>query len=240
MMTYTPSSWMRSNGKMVGGANGFDIARIKQKAPFIAQVIGLVIIQLALTFFMMEKISKNDAVQNFLKEHPFYLLFLILLPLALILILAFVPLPMYIKLIIFTLFSICFGILLSIARHRVTPEIIKIVLVVTLGIFIAMFLVGLILAGFGFDLFWLGMILFVLLVILVIAGIVMLFTHPDQKALRIRATLVVILFAIYVLYDTNQIIMRDYNGDYVTAGIDYYLDFLNIFTALMELLSDSS
>lgn len=237
-MTYTPSSWMRSDKMMMGG--GFQTARIKEKAPFMAQVIGLMIIQLALTFFVMEQLSKNEAFQSYLEKHLFIRILLLLSPFVIILILAFAPFSMYIKLVLFTLFSICFGILLSIARRRVTPEIIKIVLVVTLGIFISMFLVGLVLAGFGFDLFWLGMILFVLLIILVIAGIVMLFTKPDQKALRIRAILVVILFSVYVLFDTNQIIMRDYNGDYVTAGIDYYLDFLNIFTALMELLSDSS
>jgi len=51
---------------------------------------------------------------------------------------------------------------------------------------------------------------------------------------------VILLFAVYIIYDTNQIIMRDYDNDYVTAGLDYYLDFVNVFVALIELISNSN
>lgn len=232
----TPSSWMRPY-TMTGG--GFSSRKIEQKAPFMAKVIGLMIVQLALTFVVMERFASNDMFQNFAKSHPILLFILFIFPLILILALAFAPLPMYSKLTLFTLFSICLGLLLSITRRLFTPEVIRLVLVVTLGIFVIMFIVGLLLAGFGYDLFWLGAILFFLLLVLLISGIVMLFTRPDQKAIRIRAILAVILFSVYILYDTNQIILRDYAGDYVTAAIDYYLDFVNVFVHLLEVLGNS-
>jgi FtsH-binding integral membrane protein len=40
----------------------------------------------------------------------------------------------------------------------------------------------------------------------------------------------IILFAMYVIYDTNTILQRNYSGDFVTASMDYYLDIINLFT----------
>jgi FtsH-binding integral membrane protein len=203
-------------------------------------VIALMIAQLAVTYYTMEALAKNDSLQEYIKNNVWLLVIAFVLPLVIILVLAFVPMSMSLKLILFTLFSALFGFLLSVSRRYMTPELVKAAMVATLGIFVSMFLVGIVLAGLGYDLFWLGVILFVLLLILVIVGIVMLFIHPDKKAMRTRAILVIILFAVYIIFDTNQIIMRDYNGDYVMAGLDYYLDMLNIFTALLQVLGDSS
>lgn len=219
---------------------GFNTARIQQKAPFMGLVIGLMIVQLALTYYTMEALSKNVAFQDYMKANLWVLILAFILPIVIILVLALVPMSMYLKLMLFTLFSLLFGLMLSAIRTRVPPQVVKAAMIATLGIFVSMFIVGLVMAGFGYDLFWLGVILFILLIMLLIAGVVMLFTDPSKKALRIRAILVIILFAIYVLFDTNQIIMRDYNGDYVTASIDYYLDVINIFTALLEVLSNGN
>jgi FtsH-binding integral membrane protein len=41
------------------------------------------------------------------------------------------------------------------------------------------------------------------------------------------------LFSLFIIYDTNQILSRDYQGDFITASMDYYLDILNLFTNLL-------
>lgn len=234
-----PSSWMRPKlGLQKGGA--FDATRIKQKAPFMASVLTLVIVQILITYYTMEKLATNTGVQTTLAKSTPALVILFILPFAIILILAFARMPMYAKLALFTLFSALFGVILSVARRFLTPELVRMAILLTAATFAAMFAVGIFLAGFGYDLFWLGMILFFLLIVLIIVGITFLFITPDKKALRLRAAAVVILFSVFVLYDTNQIIMRDYYGDYVTAGLDYYLDFLNLFVGLLELLSNGS
>lgn len=225
-----PSSWVRR--RMAGG--GFDAQRIEKKSPFMAAVIGLLIVQLFLTFYLMKTLSGSARFLGYVDQNFWFRIVLLVIPLVLILILALIPMPMYAKLLLFTLFSVSFGMLFAIAQRSLTPEMLRAALLGTIGIFVAMFLVGLVLAGFGYDLLWLGLILFVVLIILLVLGIAMLFTHPEQKVIRARAILVVILFSVYVLYDTNQILMRDYQGDYVTAGIDYYLDFMNIFLHLIE------
>lgn len=239
MTHHTPSSWLRPKDKLFKGG-AFSTSMIRQKAPFMGIVIALMIAQLAVTYFAMEALSKNDRLQDYIKKNVWLLITAIVLPFVIILLLALVPMSMMAKLVLFTLFSFLFGLILSISRRYMTPELIRAAMVATLGIFVSMFLVGIVLAGFGYDLFWLGAILFLLLLVLVIVGIVMLFIHPDKKVVRTRAILVIILFAAYIVFDTNQIIMRDYNGDYVMAGLDYYLDLLNIFTALLQVLGDSS
>ena len=43
-----------------------------------------------------------------------------------------------------------------------------------------------------------------------------------------------ILFSVYIVYDTNTILQKDYYGDYITASLDYYLDIINIFVRLLN------
>ena len=43
-----------------------------------------------------------------------------------------------------------------------------------------------------------------------------------------------LLFSVYIVYDTNSILQRNYYGDFITASMDYYLDILNIFVNLIS------
>ena len=43
------------------------------------------------------------------------------------------------------------------------------------------------------------------------------------------------LFSVYIIYTTNSILQEDYNGDFITASLDYYLEIFNIFVSLLGL-----
>jgi FtsH-binding integral membrane protein len=45
------------------------------------------------------------------------------------------------------------------------------------------------------------------------------------------------LFSVFIVYDTNQILQKDYYGDFITASMDYYLDIINIFIKLVNFMS---
>jgi FtsH-binding integral membrane protein len=47
------------------------------------------------------------------------------------------------------------------------------------------------------------------------------------------------LFSLFVIYDTNQIMQRDYFGDFITASLDYYLEIINIFVKLIRVMEDN-
>jgi FtsH-binding integral membrane protein len=42
------------------------------------------------------------------------------------------------------------------------------------------------------------------------------------------------VFSLYIMYDTNNILQRNYSGDFITASLDYYLDIINIFSGLLS------
>ena len=55
---------------------------------------------------------------------------------------------------------------------------------------------------------------------------------------KLISSAVVLLFSIYILYDTNIILQRNYAGDFISASISYYLDIINVFNSLNVLNSD--
>jgi FtsH-binding integral membrane protein len=150
-----------------------------------------------------------------------------------------IPMPTPIKLLLFTLFSFVFGVMLAYTMRFVPPETIRAALVGAMAAFVAMFIFGVILVMLGVDLWWLGLILFVLLIGLFITSIVFIFIDPSKKALRIKAAIAIVVFTLFILFDTNQILQREYEGDVITAALDYYLDTINLFINIVQYATNS-
>ena len=47
-----------------------------------------------------------------------------------------------------------------------------------------------------------------------------------------------ILFSLYIIYDTYTILNFDYDGDFVTAAFDYYMDIFTVFRNLLLMNAD--
>jgi len=92
-------------------------------------------------------------------------------------------------------------------------------------IFITMFVLGVITRMLGYDLRMLGSVLFACLIGLIL---VRLFTGKRYSQI------IVPLFALFVVYDTNNILRRNYEGNFVGASFDYFADILNLFSGLLE------
>jgi FtsH-binding integral membrane protein len=58
---------------------------------------------------------------------------------------------------------------------------------------------------------------------------------PSQSTFKYLSVFTIFLFSVFIIYDTNIILQRDYSGDFITASIDYYLDILNIFINLINI-----
>jgi len=198
----------------------------KEKKQFLIYVFANLIVQLGITYYVMTNYSSN-------KEMSHLLLFLS--QLFIIFILAFVPMPAWLKFILFSIFSVTFGIMLSSLKNTVDPAILKTALFGTMGIFGAMFLAGvsLLLSGVQLGLrFGLGLLYALLL--LIVASIVFMFMGTYSNAIKGLSVVGLLLFSLFVVYDTNMILQRNYYGDFITASMDYYLDILNIFLNLVN------
>jgi hypothetical protein len=217
-----------SKNKNQNGGNKNIVSLIKNKKYFLMQVFGNLIFQLLVTFIIAFRTSFDFMNQ------PLSFWILVIFSFIIIICLAIVPMPPLIKFILFTLFSICWGLLLSRIKHQVSPEIIQTALLGTLSIFVVMFMIGLFLLSIGVKLgFQFGAVLLFLLLFMIITMIVLLIMNKFSTYHKFISILILLLFSVYIIFDTNTILQRDYYGDFITASLDYYLDILNIFINLI-------
>lgn len=209
---------------------------LKEKEGFLLSTYSLLIVQLSITFFMVYAF-RNNKIFNKVTKQSFIVYFL--LTFGLILILSFVPMPIWLKLIIFTVFAIVTGGMLHNASIAVSVNIINNALYGAISIFVAMTVFAFILAAMGIDLSWMMIILLAALIGLIIASLLVMFLASKDSKLQ-KAVLIfgLILFSIFVIVYTNTILQPDYNENFVNAAISFYLDFVNIFSSILALEQD--
>ena len=209
---------------------------INEKRGFFALILATLVSQLYITYYVSEnvKIEDEEDKNKDTKKFNSKLIGAYIAAFVLILILAFISMPPWLKFILFSLFSGAFGVILGYRKSGVDPAIIKSALVGTGSIFVAMFAFGLALIASGIKLglrFGLG--LFFALLFLIIISIVQFFIVGSSFLKKIIVIGLLMVFSLYIMYDTNSILQRNYNGDFITASLDYYLDIINIFSGLL-------
>jgi FtsH-binding integral membrane protein len=197
---------------------------------FLIPVFGTLIFQLTLTFVIMKYFSSKINMTEM--SRSYWTIFLC--QLGIIAILVLVPMHPFLKFFLFTIFSVLTGLSLSQVAHQLSNKIINSALVGTIGIFIYFVVVGVILASFGIDLGWTSSILVFALLAIIIARLVEIYMKDFETFHRVLTVLTLMLFSMFIVYDTNKILQRDYHGDFVTAAIDYFLDIINIFLNVLN------
>jgi len=84
------------------------------------------------------------------------------------------------------------------------------------------------------DFTTMGKMLFIGLIIIIAASILNIFLHLPMLQLIIAAVSA-ILFSFYILYDTQNLIQGNITNE-IEAAVSLYLDFLNLFISLLQLL----
>lgn len=79
-----------------------------------------------------------------------------------------------------------------------------------------------------------GKMLFIALIVIVVASIINIFLHSSMMQMLISCG-AAILFSFFILYDTQNIIRGNYETP-IEAAVALYLDFLNLFIALLQIL----
>ena len=149
---------------------------------------------------------------------------------CIILILAFVKMPPIVKFVLFCAFSISFGIQLSVFNKTSYEDLVNFAIVGTICIFITMAAVGTLLSFFEINLgYTFASVLLYLLLILIIVQLVAIYTKKYDAHIRAISGAGLFLFSLFMIYDTNHILQRNYGGDFITASMDYYLDIINTF-----------
>ena len=201
------------------------------KKELMIMVFANLITQLGITYYVMTNTKVTEEDNHNLKHW-----LLIISTFVIVYILAIVPMPSWLKFIVFSVFSYVWGILLASFKLKINDDnLINMAMLGSIGIFSIMFLIGGFLLATGIQLgFRTGLFLFVSLLILIIAQIFNIF-HKSTMLMKSLAAIGIVIFSGYIIYDTNIILQRNYYGDFVTASLDYYLDILNIFVKLTVL-----
>ena len=201
---------------------------LNDKKQLMIMVFANLITQLGITYYVMTN-TKNDT-----KGIKYWLL--IITTFVIIYFLAVVPMPSWLKFILFSVFSYIWGILLASFKLKINDDgLINMAMLGSIGIFAIMFLIGAILLATGIALgYQTGLFLFILLLGLLIAQLFSLF-YKSTMLIKSLAAIGIVIFSAYIIYDTNTILQRNYYGDFITASLDYYLDILNIFMKLVIL-----
>lgn len=195
---------------------------IYQKRIFLFKVFLNLLFQLAITYFVMTK-----------THLPIQTWILFVSTFILIIIIGIIPMPIFIKFLLFSIFSFFMGVLLSKDIQGIDKASIQFAIIGVACIFLAMMLAGIILLLLGIQLgFFTFIFLFIGLLIALLLSIIQLFSKSLNQLWLSNG--IIGLFAIFIIYDTQQILRRDYYGDFVTASIDYYLDIINIFVRLLK------
>jgi len=84
------------------------------------------------------------------------------------------------------------------------------------------------------DFTTMGKMLFIALIIMIIAGIANIFLHLPLLQLVI-ASVGAVVFSLFILYDTQNIIRGNVSSE-IEAAVSLYLDFLNLFISLLQIL----
>ena len=80
-----------------------------------------------------------------------------------------------------------------------------------------------------------GKPLFITLIVIIIASLVNYFLLQSPMMHIIITAVILLLFSFYTIYDTQNIANGAYDSP-VDAAVSLYIDFLNMFTALLQLL----
>jgi FtsH-binding integral membrane protein len=200
------------------------VKRMYEKRNFLILVFTNLLVQLGITYYVMNK-TNNPNIS---------IIPLFLAQIAIIFIIILVPMPEFMKFALFCLFSYTFGLALSRYKEKYSADTINTAVQGAMSVFGVMLATGVALSAgginlgpkFGAFLFW------ALLFLIIFRLIFVLGAHMSQTH-KILSFVGIMLFALYVVYDTNIILQRNYNGGFIRASIDYYLDIINLFSNIL-------
>ena len=217
----------------------------KQKQPLFICIFTVLIFQLTLTFavFYSLKDKENPLIEKLIKQYPFLkknpITYFVIVPLFISIfllgIIAYIP-SFPIKFFLFSIFACFKGFLLTLVRDTVSSETIMFGLLSSISIFGLMLFFATILINLNFDILKYGVYLFFGLLMLIVISLINIFFIQDDIVSNFIKFCFIIIFSIYIIYDTYLILYRPttFNNDCISGAIDYYLDFINIFISLAD------
>lgn len=203
----------------------------------IRKVYGILAAQLVLTTIVSAVTVLYTPINSLLTGSFGLLLFLSITPFVLLW-----PLHVYhqkhpVNLIILGLFTVSLSFLVGVSCANTDGKIVLEALILTSAVVCS-------LTGYTFwaskkgkDFSFLGPILFTSLIILILTSFIQVFFPLGSTSTAIYGGISALIFCGYIVYDTDNLIKRFSYDEYILASAALYLDILNLFLAILRILS---
>lgn len=210
------------------------IQNLSNKKIFLIEVFANLILQIFIAYIVLIIAENNNIINN---SYKFYgIIFTIII---LIILMIFIKSIIF-KFIIFCIFSSMIGLMLSykIDKNKEEQlEIYKKAFITTIGIFIFIVLYSFFLIYLGIKIpYQFSIFLFIILLLLIISIFIINLSGKYYIYHKAISGFIIFLFSIFIGYDTINMMDKNYNGDFVTASLDYFIDILNIFNSSSNLI----
>lgn len=234
-MNYSKTKLSKNSNKKVLKTDLTQLFKLlNAKKLFFMLILINLIIQIIITYYVSLHFETSEITQD-ANQRRWIIIGAHIMSFVLIFVLCF-PMPIWLKFVIFSLLSVTLGIILEDVKMIADMETIKTALLGTISIFVSMFAFGVALIASNIQLsamFGLG--LFFALLFLIVISLVQFFIYTSSILKKIILIFSLMLFSVYIIYTTNSILQKDYDGDFITASLDYYLEIVNIFVSLLGL-----
>jgi hypothetical protein len=206
---------------------------ISEKKIFLILIFLNLLFQHYISYYISNNIDLNNDKEKDVYKYNTIIIASYILGFILVIIIVFVPMPAWLKFIIFSLFSAAYGVMFISIKNYFDPNILHGSVVGAIIIFAFMIFFGIALTMSCIQLTnKAAFTLFYALLFLIIVSIVQYYTYYYSFIKKLLLIAGAILFSLYIVNTTNNVLLRNYEGDFVTASFDYYIDNSNFLNAL--------
>jgi len=203
---------------------------------FIRKIYGILAAQIVLTTVVSAATVLYEPINGLLRGNPGLALVLAILPLFLMCPLYYYQQKHPLNFIFLGLFTVCLSLSVGVACANTQGKIVLEALILTSGVVSS-------LTGYTFwaskkgkDFSYLGPVLFAGLVVLLLTSFIQIFFPLGPTSVAIFGGFGAVLFSAFIVYDTENLIKRYTYDEYIWASVVLYLDILNLFLSILNML----
>jgi FtsH-binding integral membrane protein len=210
------------------------IQNLSNKKVFLVMVFSNLILQVFIAYVTLLYAENHDLINN-----KYQLIAIFFVSFLLVIFMSFIK-NTFVRFILFCIFSSLIGLILSYKmdkNNKEEVEISKKAFLTTISIFIFMVCYAFFLIFLGIHIPPIvGIVLFIILILLIIFIFIVSITGKYPLYRKFISGAIILLFSLFIGYDTIIIMDKDYSGNFVGASLDYFIDMLNIFSSAKNIM----
>ncbi|KQK12715.1 protein LIFEGUARD 2 [Brachypodium distachyon] len=205
----------------------------------IRKIYVILSVQLAMTAAVAAFVVKVPAVSEFFVSSNSGIalyIFLLILPLIVLCPLRYYHQKHPVNLLLLGLFTVSISFAVGMTCAFTSGKVILEAAILTAVVVISLTAYTFWAAKRGHDFNFLGPFLFGSLMVLIVFSFIQIFFPLGKLSVMIYGGVASLIFCGYIIYDTDNIIKRYSYDEYIWAAVSLYLDVINLFLSLLQLL----